>query len=222
VIVVVGTAAWDPGPPAVPAGRACSIALAAAGQGARVELVGRIGDDAAGDELLLALAGAGVGHVAVLRDPSRHTPVAARPAVDDEALDAAAVEEPREAGSRPAAASMATPDAPRLEPADVALGLQYLTSFEVLVVTEDMPPSVLAACVDAAQYAGARLIVSVPASGAEPAGLPPDATVLAAPDVDGGAFAVLVGSYAAALDRGESAEAAFGVATSGGWERPQP
>ena len=219
MIVVVGTAAWDPGPPAVPAGRACSIALAAAGQGARVELVGRIGDDAAGNDLLLALARAGVGHVAVLRDPSRRTPVVARPALDDETLDADALAEPREPGV-PAAG--AAPDEPRLEPADVALGLEYLTSFEVLVVTEEVSPPVVRACVEAAQFAGARLVASVPATGIEPPGLPPDATVLAAPDVDGDAFAGLVGSYAAALDRGEAPEAAFGAATSGGWERPQP
>ncbi|MEW6223527.1 MAG: PfkB family carbohydrate kinase [Chloroflexota bacterium] len=218
MIVVVGTAAWNPGPPAVPAGRACSIALAAAGQGARVELVGRIGDDAAGDDLLLALGRAGVGHVAVLRDPSRRTPVVARPTPDDEPLDADAVAEPAE----PDPAAEPAPDAPRLEPADVALGLQYLTSFEVLVVTEDAPPPVVRACVEAAQFAGARLVVCVAASGVEPPGLPPDATVLAAPDVDGDAFAGLVGSYAAALDRGEAPEAAFGAATSGGWERPQP
>ncbi|OGO55956.1 MAG: hypothetical protein A2V85_03995 [Chloroflexi bacterium RBG_16_72_14] len=222
MIVVVGTAAWDPGPPAVPAGRACSVALAAAGQGARVELVGRIGDDAAGDDLLLALARAGVGHVAVLRDPSRATPMAARPAVDDDSMDDEAAGEPAESGSEPGAASVAMPDAPRLEPADVALGLQYLTSFEVLVVTEEVPASVLPACVEAAQYAGARLIVSVPASGAEPTDLPPDATVLAAPESDGEAFAGLIGSYAVALDRGDAPEAAFGAATSGGWERPQP
>jgi ribokinase len=221
VIVVVGTAAWDPGPPAMPAGRACSVALAAAGQGARVELVGRIGDDAAGDELLLALARAGVGHVAVLRDPSRPTPIAVRRASDDETMDAAAEAEAREAASEPAA-SVGMPDAPRLEPADVALGLQYLTSFAVLVIAEEVPAPVLAAGVEAAQYAGAHLIVSVPASGTEPADLPPDATVLAAPETDGAAFAALVGSYAAALDRGEAPEAAFGVATSGGWERPKP
>ena len=70
MIVVVGTPAWRPTEPAAPAGLACGIALAAAAHGAAVELVGRTGDDPAGDALLIALAHAGVGHVARLRDPA--------------------------------------------------------------------------------------------------------------------------------------------------------
>ena len=61
----------------LPDGRACEIALAVAGSGARAEVVGRVGDDPAGDRLLIALALAGVGHAAVLRDPARPTPVLA-------------------------------------------------------------------------------------------------------------------------------------------------
>ncbi len=75
MIVIVGNPAWRAADPAVPAGRACEVAVAAAARGRRVELLGRAGDDAAGDALLLALAQAGVGHVAVLRDPARPTPI---------------------------------------------------------------------------------------------------------------------------------------------------
>lgn len=45
------------------------IAKAAAHAGGRVQYVSRIADDAAGDEAVLALAAAGVGHVATLRQP---------------------------------------------------------------------------------------------------------------------------------------------------------
>ena len=51
---------------------------------------------------------------------------------------------------------------PRLEPADVALGLQYLTGFAVLVVADDVPADALPACVDGAQFAGAHLVILAP------------------------------------------------------------
>src|SRR3954452_23161821 len=57
-------------------GVAAQIALAAARAEADVQLVGKIGEDAAGDAVLMALAAGGVGHVAMLRDPGRGTPVA--------------------------------------------------------------------------------------------------------------------------------------------------
>ena len=77
MIVVVGGLGWRQGDPAGPAGRACEVALAAAAAGARVEIVARAGDDATGDALMLALSRAGIGHVAVLRDPSHPTPILA-------------------------------------------------------------------------------------------------------------------------------------------------
>ena len=73
MIVVVGVPAWDGSMKGGAAGRACEIALAAAAAGSGVELVGRTGDDDAGDALVLALAAGGVGHVALLRDPARPT-----------------------------------------------------------------------------------------------------------------------------------------------------
>ena len=68
MIVVVGR----PVPHATPAGvlaggPAAAAALAAASAGSTVQLVARVADDADGDAMLLHLAGAGVSHVATLR-----------------------------------------------------------------------------------------------------------------------------------------------------------
>jgi hypothetical protein len=209
VIVIVGAPAWREVQPAGPAGRTCQVAVAAAARGARVEVVGRVGDDAAGDALLIALALAGVGHAAVLRDPVRPTPIVhPGPEPADPFADAAdaAVPEPRSEG-------------PRLEPADVRLGLSYLTSFGVLVVADDAPAEVLAASIEGAAFAGATLVVLVPQAAVVPGDLPAGTTVLAAPDAaDDGAFARLVGAFVAALDEGADATDAFRAATGGaGW-----
>lgn len=56
------------------AGIAAYIALAAAETGAAVELVGSVADDPDGDAAILALDAGGVGHVALLRDPTASTP----------------------------------------------------------------------------------------------------------------------------------------------------
>ena len=226
MIVVVGNPAWrlaTPDAAAAPVGRAASIAIAAAGAGARVELVGRAGDDDAGDRLLIALAAAGVGHVALLRDPARGTVLEAVPAAaafDDEAgaepaspLDADDMDEPDSLPATPGGG-------PVLEAADVAMGLRYLTDFTVLVFVDRGPASALPVVVEAAAYAEAHLIVLVPQDAPIPDGIPADATALAAPSIDrDGAFARLVGTFAAALDRGEDPSAAFRTAVSGqGWE----
>ena len=55
------------------AGTAGLIAMAARGAGGSVELVGSVGDDATGDEVVVALGRAGIGHAAVLRDPTADT-----------------------------------------------------------------------------------------------------------------------------------------------------
>ncbi len=216
MIVVVGLPAVSPGPPPLPAGRAAAIALVAVKAGARVELMGRIGDDPDGDALLLALARAGIGHVAVLRDAARPT-IRLRPSAaaedDDQRPEAALL------GAQDPALE-ADGEGPRLDPADVALGLRYLTEFDVLVVADDAPDAVIPACVDAAGFAGARLVVAVRSAGAVPDGLPDDATVLIAPEEDGEAFPRLLGRYAAALDSGSEPEAAFAVVAGDGWERP--
>ena len=214
MIVVVGLPAVNPGPPPLPAGRAAAIALAAVNAGARVELMGRIGDDPGGDALLLALAVAGVGHVALLRDAARPTPRLRFAAGGDDQRSWAALLE----GQDPALE--ADDEGPRLDPADVALGLRYLNEFDVLVVADDAPGAVIPACVDAAEFAGARLVVAVRSADAVPDGLPDDATVLVAPDEDGEAFPRLLGRYAAALDAGEEPGAAFAAAAGDDWERP--
>ena len=216
MIIVVGVPAWRAAEPVGPAGRACEIAVAAAGRAARVELVGRTGDDAAGDSLLLALSRSGVGHAAMLRDPARATPVVASGPSDDEApfpVDG-------DGTGSPVPSAPASVPAPRLEPADVSLGLEYLTGYGVLVVTDDVPESVVAVAAEAAAFAGAHLVLLVPPGREAPASLPAEATVLAAPDdADEGAFAMLVGEYAAALDAGISPAAAFAAATGdAGWE----
>lgn len=211
MITVVGIPAWRDDEPAGAGGRACDIATAAAARGARVELVGRAGDDAAGDRLMLALARAGVGHAAVLRDPARPTTRVAS-AVEPDAVDPAA-------GADIEAAVLRLPG-PRLEPEDVSLGLRYLVDFSVLVVAEDVPLEAVPIAADAAAFAGARLVLLVPPGVSPPADLPADATVLAAPDgPDDGEFATLVGAYAAALDDGLEPADAFRAATGGGnWE----
>lgn len=225
MIVVIGSLSWRPAPPAAPAGRACTVALAAAAHGARAELVGRVGEDAAGEALLMALAKAGVGHAAVLRDPARGTPIEAAPAPNpDGDEDEAAFllgDLPLASGTpAPPATASATPspaEGPRLEPADVELGIRYLEPSGVIVVTDDATPDVVGAAAEASRYAEARLVVLLPPGrGSDrglPGALPEDATVLAAPDgLDEGAFAELVGSYAAALDAGLDPAQAFAAA----------
>ena len=71
-------------------GSSVRIAKAIAGAGRSVQIVGRVGDDAAADAVLQDLARAGVGHVAILRvrpgrrrrpGPSQKRPMRAGPAL---------------------------------------------------------------------------------------------------------------------------------------------
>ncbi len=216
MIVIVGAPAWRPGPLAAPDGRACAVALAAAARGARVELVGRIGDDPAGDELVIALARSGVGHAAVLRDPARPTPVVTPSAEPD---DSQVLADPADERDRPAT----SPDGPVLQREDVRLGLSYLGSFSVLVVTDGLPPAIMPACVEGAAFAAARLVVLLREGTPMPDALPAEATVLGVPPgaTDVG-FAGLVGAYAAGLDGGHDPAAAFGTALGGPGGPPPP
>ncbi len=205
------------------------MAIAAAQRGARVELVGRTGDDPAGDQLLLALTQAGVGHVAMLRDPARATPIIEAEVEADVEPGAGSTGGPDPAADdeRPAAPAAGAPGSDRvpiLEPADVSLGLGYLTAFGVLVVTDDVPEAVVPASIEAAAFTGAHLVLLVPAGGMAPGSLPGASTVLAAPaGNDGGAFAALVGAYAASLDAGVAPADAFAAATGdAGWEALRP
>jgi hypothetical protein len=121
----------------------------------------------------------------------------------------------------PGAAPLPDPadDAAVLDAADVDLALRYLTDFGVVVVADPVSADVLQVVTGAAAWTGARTIVVVPAGQVEPAGLPPDAIVFEAPDIDqDGAFAALVGAFAAALDDGGDPAAAFrATVDQAGW-----
>jgi hypothetical protein len=207
VIVIVGNpvARVDAVAGRVASGLAARVAIAAAGAGGGAQLVGRVGEDAAGELALLDLARHGVGHAAVLRDPARHTAEIRSADGDGDGLDGE---------------SDGTDDAPRepaststLDAADLKLAFDYLPEYSVIVVAERLAPAALRVAVDAAAWSGAALVVVGRAD--DLTGLPENATVLAAPD-DGdpdGAFAAMVGAYAAGLDRGEDPRAAFDAAS---------
>jgi hypothetical protein len=192
-----------------------------------VQLVGKVGEGAAGDAVLLSLALARVGHVAVLRDASRETPILARAPDTEAALDPIEVggEDDGDGASLAGVAaaeaasgsSEAAPE-PSLDSGDLELALNYLPDYRVVVVTETLGEPALATVSAAARWAGAQLIVVVP-SGTSGHGMPDDATVLESPPADpDGAFAAVVGAYATALDRGASPAEAFASASVGsGW-----
>jgi hypothetical protein len=191
MIIVLGRPSIADGPIGlVPAGLAAAVASAAATIGCRVELVGTVGDDPAGDAVAIGLARAGVGHAALLRIPAAPTP-------------------------RAASADTQT----RLDAADVELGLRYLSDVRVVVVADALPDDVVAVVSDAVAYSGAAVIVLV-AHGATPApGFGPSATVLEAPDDAEGPFAIAVARYAAALETGTDPLLALRSAVeAAGWE----
>lgn len=229
MLAVVGSPcfrpALTPGTAGDAGGLAAGIARAAAAVGAEVQLIGKVGDDPSGDAVLIALGRGGVGHLALLRDPGRATPIASPlvPFVDGAdtepiaallAEDAAGPGEPGEILAPGGTAGLA------MDPADISLGLRYVREFRVLVAADplDEPSSLVVA--DAASFADAALIVIAPPGVATPVA-PASAMVLEAPEIDpDGAFAALVGRLAAALDRGEDAGEAFrSAASQGGWER---
>jgi len=206
VIVVVGAVqAQETGSGVVPGGLASGVALAAAAADARVELVARIGDDPAGDAVLLAFAAAGVGHVATLRDPARATPIELD---DDEAVDP----DPEPDGS--SAGGLPEPPAPTLDAADVGLALRYLSEYRVIVAVHPADPGVLAEVTSAAGYASAHLVVVTDPTAASPEEAPADALVIAA-TADATGVADLLGRYAAAVDRGEDPASAFAMLSAG-------
>ncbi len=222
-------------------GLAVDVAAAAAALGSSVELVGKVGDDGAGDAVVLALGRLGVGHAALLRDPARSTPVLSAVAVvtEPEAVDMAAAARGADA---PAAGALAgdalagdggDDDGPRaevellpadpaarpgLEGGDISLALRYLAEMRVVVLAEPLPEAAVEAVVEGAAFAGARLVVLLP-PGATPPPLPPEATLLEAPAVDDGSFGRVVGAFAARLDAGTEPAAAFAEAVkASGWE----
>ena len=208
MIVVIGTPIGRLADDVIEAaGMAARVALAAAAPGRTVQLVGKTGDDPTADAVVLDLARRHVGHAALLRDPARTTRLEPPPV-------AASASAPVTA--RPLADEIL---GPVLEAADVDLGLRYLTEFAVVVVAEPVDPAIVAIVADAARWAAARMILVVGAGERVPAGLPADVVVFEAPDADpGGAFATLVGTFAAALDGGANPADAFAASiASDGW-----
>ena len=224
MIVVVGSPQGRRTEQGIDAGGvAATIARVAADDGADVQLVGKVGEGGTGDAVLLALAQARVGHVAVLRDASRETAILASStdpeAVLDPSDDDDGARDVASTGQTAAATAIAeVPDEPTLDAGDLQLALSYLPDYRVVVVADALDPAALATVAAAARWSGAQLVIVVP-SGSTGRGLPDDATVLQAPPLDpDGAFAAVVGAYAAALDRGATPAEAFSSASVGsGW-----
>ncbi|HET7703236.1 MAG TPA: hypothetical protein VFK35_07545 [Candidatus Limnocylindrales bacterium] len=218
MIVIVGSPLARPGDRGLhAAGLAADIGRVAARSGAAVEVVGRVGEDAAGDAVLLDLTAAGIGHVAVLRESGRLTPATPPPsgtaAPDGPDPGTVLLADDLDTEAEPAEETGLSMDA-----ADLELALRYLPDYRVVIVADDLAAAALATVVAAAGWAGAHLIVLV-AAGQPSTGLPTDATVLERPRHDpDGAFARVVGSYAVALDQGREPGAAFSEASgAGGW-----
>jgi hypothetical protein len=187
VIVVVGLPRLGRAEPPRATGLAATIAKQAAGAGAAVQLMGKLGDDPEGDLVLIDLAAAGVAHPAVLRDPVRRTPSGSAHGAGDRA------------------------PAPTLELADLELGLRYVPDFRVLVLAAPELPSLIAGAADAASFAGAQLIV-IAKTKTPVDNLPAGVTVVSAPrgEPDGeSALTALVAAYAVALDAGEESREAW-------------
>jgi hypothetical protein len=132
VVVVVGSPYLLAG--SLPPGRrvggtAVAIARAVVDGGARVELVGKVGDDPAGDDLAVELERASIGHAALLRDPAGATAVS-------------------DAGP-----------APGLSAPDVDLALRYLADWRVIVVADPLDDDVGEAIARSAAFAGAHRVV---------------------------------------------------------------
>lgn len=106
-----------------------------------------------------------------------------------------------------------------LDRADIELALSYVPECRVLVAAEPLTADALAATIEAATYHGAALICVTATGAPPPDNLPETATVLEEPDEDAGAFAELVGRYAAALASGTQAQESWKAAVEkSGWE----
>ncbi len=210
MIVVIGSPVLrrDPATTAVDVvGLPGRIAMAAASANRTVQLVGKVGDDDAGDTLLNALTTAGVGHAATLRDASNATPTSDAP-------PAAADDDPFPADDFVDALPLGLP----LEAGDVQLALRYLTEFRVVVIAAPLDAQTLATAIESAGFAGAHVIRLDGGTDDVPTDIA--MTAFEAPADDEPAFAAMVGQYAAGLDGGRTAADAFTDATRGtNWER---
>ena len=196
MIVVIGSLRLrGAGDDAEGVGLAASIATAAAAEGALVEVIARVGDDRAGDSLLISLARHHVGHVAVLRDPARSTTMTTATAD----IDVAATD---------VAERSSVDDGPRLEAADANLALRYLPQTSVIVAVH-LADDVLAEAIHGASWAESALVVVVPPHADVPVDLPEGAITLEVDDSDESAAGAAIVRYAAALDRGDMPREAF-------------
>jgi hypothetical protein len=227
MIVVIGSASIVPGNAggrSAAAGRAIDVARGATDGGSAVQLVAKVGDDPAGDALVLALADAGIGHVAVLRDPARATPVAGPTATEIEPLVPDGEDDlATELGEH---LPNGTPDRdtdggppPAIDAGDLDLALRYLPDHRVVIVAEALEPGALLVAAADCEYVGAELVIILEPHGSPPE-LTPAATVFEAPVADpDGIFGRTIGRFAAALDQGIAGPAALAQATAGaGWQ----
>src|SRR5262245_56882658 len=145
------------------AGVPFAVARAAAEAGATVQLVGKVGDGPDGDAVVLAVAEAGVGHAALLRGQIP-VPIALDADAElDRSLDeVAGIEDGEVVGESADSADFAGGG---LEAADLALALRYLPDYRVVVIAEPLADDALAAVIDAARWAEARLIVVAAVAG---------------------------------------------------------
>ena len=230
MIVIVGSPIGRPtdhgiGATGMPAG----IARAAAESGAAVEVVGRVGEDATGDAILLDLAAHDIGHVAMLREPGRPTPTVVPagagsaipdgPALAEAVLDGIDPLDDDDVLSSDADGAGSQPAGLSLDAGDLELALRYIPDYRVLVVAADLDETALDTVIAAAGWSGAHLVALVPDGSPPPAALPAEATLLLRPAIDpDGAFAAMVAGYAVALDRGDEPRAAFAAAQrAGSW-----
>lgn len=196
----------EPDGPLAPGGLAAETALAIGRAGVGVEMVGSVGDDPEGDRVILELGRAGVGHAALLRDPAGRTP------------------DLSEVGGR---------SLPRLEAADIELGLRYVPECRVLVLPDALDDDAQRQALESAEYHDAAVVIVAPAGSVDAALLSDRVTLLEHPtaeDEDGSegevvsaaddvAFASFIGDYAVRLDRGETPASAFGAALGdSAWE----
>ena len=191
----------------VPGGLAAEVALAIGRAGVDVEIVGSIGDDPEGDRVVIELGRADVGHAALLRDPAARTPSVGRAATER--------------------------DLPRLDAADVELGLRYVPQCRVLVLADPFDQEALSTALEAADYHGAAVVMVAPAGSVAAESLSDSVTLLERPEpeddeddsnpassaADGVAFAGFIAEYAVRLDRGETPDKAFAAALGdSAWE----
>jgi hypothetical protein len=228
VIVVVGSPIAEPIGQGIQAGGlGADVARRATAAGAAVQIVGRVGEDSAGDQVLLALAAAGIGHVAVLREPGRPTPAASPIAGASTSPDGPALGEellvdedaPEAGGGTTGAPSVdGAPAGLSVDAADLELALRYVPDYRVLVIAADLDPPALGAVMAAASWSGAH-VIGLLVDGSATTDLPDGATALLRPAADpDGAFAAMVADYAVALDRGDEPRSAFAAAQrAGGW-----